>query len=628
MPDYNRAPFLGQYTNTIVVGGGIGTYSTIQAAIDSVAMPVLGYTYYAVDFTDNVHDGDWFQLNVQGHATNPDSNHVYEFDTNAVITQTCPTCAAPAHSIDVSGDQSPAAAATAAGAAVEAVQNGFGDNSLGYTILSEGIAVFINPSAGWKYFAFTSGLTHALQSTTLAPEYYRETPNEETAIRLMPGIYDEVVRLNKGIHIIGESRDRCIIRKLATVGSVVYMQSHTSLQNVSVLNTYEDGTSARYSGIWVGVLYEDITDVLIDNCYVEARHYPIYSSECLGAKSYLTVKDCTLRGANCIYLEESYHHCYFIDNTMYWTGRGGVCLSFVDGLVGPYKCVWKGNAAYLERTSSAVSGYCMRINGWGNLIADNTVRVVSQASTNAVTFFLQIGAADTLPSDEPNMLPNIVTGNTFLIDDYGTAPATITALILGGDAVEVVADLILGNNNFFSNIAPATKVSIQAKQTTASPHATITLLPGAFGGWEDGTVSLTNVDLAFKTPVQNLLFGPMTVNASGVARLFGADLTGADTSGYEFGRYVRVSEANLAGAPSAATASKTLTATLYQGGGAQALTCVLTANSPDNTNYRRTVDAAHPIDFAATNDLGLKIIATDTIDWTNVSVGLKAQGLT
>jgi len=478
---------------TVIVRAG----ESIQDAIDSVATPdkFLGILEYLITLDGDVAEGEWFRITVKGHDTLPDSDHVYEFDGDANITQVCPTCGGPAHAIDITGGVENFISGPAAQAVIESVQGSAGDASV---ICLGDLMVQVNPHGGYKYME----LDYHVANTTppVSTRGYYPPQSIDTVFLVYPGLYEEQVRLYKNMHLIGVGGpESCIIRhedSTPTDGHVVHCESYCSIIGLGIHNIYDESfqAGAFYSGVKMGTAYELCEDVLIEDCHIKCQNYPIHAAN--GWNKRCIVRNNILEGSNTMELGGQIEECQFIGNICRFKAESAACLAFcMTGNDKSRRNVWANNDVYLERTNAGAAPYCMFFGGWGNQIIGNRIHVVAHnCYSNNPAYFLWLNSGMDLDG-ETNPLPNIISGNTFILTIYGTMPSSITLLKKANVNPARYADLIFADNVFRCYpTAPAAKVITELVQTGAT-NAKMYIHPGGINGWEDGTLSVTKVDV-------------------------------------------------------------------------------------------------------------------------------------
>jgi hypothetical protein len=494
------------------VGGTATAFNThivregedLQATINAVRQgDWLGYTRYPVSlnpggFMSWPNHGMWFRIVVKGHATLPDSDETYEFTNDGVAS----IVGANAITFDPTDEFNEPD--LAAGVVVTSVQGSGGNGA----VVSNGMAVNINPDGGWKYFDYTSNLTGVTVSSDIidGPWQYMETPITQTTILLYPGVYEGRIRLYKGIRLVGLDRDSCIIKCMESDKNVIYMDGHTGIENLTVQTTYDESYApgTAYRAIRAGNLYENNEDILINNCRVIAQNYSINTAGGTTTTN-LRVTNCKLSGSNALELFGCLIDCVFDGIIIRFTEQSAACHAAVDfdggtNAENSRRCVFTNNNWIIERTNAGAAPYGINLSGWGHTVSGNTVRLISRnCNANDATQFLKVRYTTgiTLPAGEDNFNPIFIGGNRFIFEIHGTVPSEITALIVGHtpSSPANVSGVVLADNTFACiPTEPVGKPGIKAWRAAGGTNPKVTVLKGGLGNWTGGANTLSNVD--------------------------------------------------------------------------------------------------------------------------------------
>jgi hypothetical protein len=489
--------------NVLTVSPSGGMYKTIQAAIDAACAPTKrGWALGCVYGVGVPADGEYVRITVYDAEYDVASDHILEFDTDSEATQTCP-CGTN-HLITDYAATVGYSLSYAIANAVLAIDTGAGEHATGCPLIIRDPAT--NPC-----FAVSVSGSHLRARPML---YHCDPEPDPYVISLAPGEYTGVIATSANCRISGSGKDVSIIideegfpsvfenlNGYAVEMAVVHLHDDCALDNLTVRSGVDvdgDATAAV-------CLYGD--RAIIEYCKLEAHGWSVFPRMYLRARANAgTIIRCSeLGGLNPVWLEDI-TQCKVVDNVCLASSIGHRCHSFFDSnvaLTDVYGATICNNSGIIERLgTSTIAGdpqYVIHISGSGNVIKNNTMRIIDSYTTapgSTASDFIQIGGAS-LVEGRADMNPNIIADNIFVIESIRNGVPIDYSNLIGLQLVsaERHADVILSNNIMTTRGEVTALTAISGGPTDSGNYATIYILRGGLSGLELGALDVTNVNV-------------------------------------------------------------------------------------------------------------------------------------
>lgn len=477
----------GRANNTLFVGPGC-KYTTVEAAVGAATAGYLDPNQ--INLTGTPADGEYLTITAKG-GSGADDAVVYWFDAEEDGT---PPESVPSGAVTVLATELDPWASSLI-AAVNANQASYITAASGS---GDGVLLQIIPAGGYTYLEVDLSGAPSLAQTE--DHYHCDSTMPVTEIRLGPGEYviTDTLKLYSNMHLVGESREGCVIRQSeATPSGLELGAQNCSVQNVTVECPYTEGATSDVSAASTVKMdaIEGSSDFLVAGCKLVSNHWNFTGDGLRGE-----IRDNYLVASNPFNMGST-KYCRFANNVCHYMAQSSQCIALLDHQVSSadFRNVIKGNVIIAERTSVTSPNhlvYAFQIGGCGHVVEDNTVVLLVQNwPADKTLHFLRIGMA-AVPGDLGAVADNPIRfdNNTFRIYVNGaTQPTSVRALEIAVTGDDPAADVYLRNNRFLTD-SSAAKVAIDA--SNASGSSTIYVEENGLGGFESGSVTLSNVTLS------------------------------------------------------------------------------------------------------------------------------------
>lgn len=325
-------------------------------------------------------------------------------------------------------------------------------------------------------------------------------PDSRYVVVLLPGTYEltSPIRLPQNVSLIGVDRESCVLSSsFAENLPAIVMNSDTSIENLTV-------NANQKAGVAVANPYANTANVCVRNCNITCMAWAIYTVDAFGITTYnpiheisnLQVIGCALNSSNPIYSKRTLVDSKISDNIAEFNGTPTAYFAFIDGYL------WNAAAARVVITNNVVRlrtdinyfPYVANLKGYGHVFANNEIYIKNGGYSSSSTLVLFSIFDAQLRSGETVLSKNIIADNFITVEfDNTTNVASSKFAYVNQVPGSSVADIELRNNNVSLNFNKP-QIAIDADCQSGNTSKII-LGPNAIGGYESGTMELTNITL-------------------------------------------------------------------------------------------------------------------------------------
>jgi hypothetical protein len=301
------------------------------------------------------------------------------------------------------------------------------------------------------------------------------------------GTYDlgsATLTAKAGVNLVGADPDKCTITTdsaaLGVNGYCLKLANNCTVSHLNIINT----------GHGSAILADStISDIEIKRSKLYCIDWGVYLKDATKTYTNINVHDNDIESNNAFFYEGCVKQYQITNNHIHWRGApSGQCFAPFDLYSTPASIggLVTGNYGTIEQTEEVVDtipgAYWLHLGGMGHTVAGNRirVRVIGAISTDSL-----IGLYDFAKGAEPNVLPNILSGNQWVFESYDNVAITTLAaykdgLTLGTD----FAPVILAQNQHTIITAAAVATFSRCEFIAGAGSTKITVQDGGLGGLE------------------------------------------------------------------------------------------------------------------------------------------------
>lgn len=343
------------------------------------------------------------------------------------------------------------------------------------------MVIAVNPSGGYDSISVSWSSEGISERTHIV----KRTDDTQITCEIKGGNYDVCLGVPDHVDIVGYNG--ATITDDDTLDAAVYLGTNSTLTDICI--------DAGYIGVYLNPLHGVSAAQYFKRCNISAKQWCAYASANLygAAITHFSASDSVLDSMNPIWIQVPYRYIDVYNCVGSKTESGTRCCAFFDGKIAPnddtHHIRINGNYFRGRRTSDGsnygTESYCIRITGHSYDISGNTILIDNDAAAGDDTSPIVVvnGSKSPLPDDAQ---AGVISGNTFQVKhNHGTKPSSVTAIKMHATGTDLLADMLVGQNTWNSNIA--TKFDIDPAQDAASPKPTVQVVSGAFAGFTGAT---------------------------------------------------------------------------------------------------------------------------------------------